>query len=42
MHSIEDLFAKMAQAHRELKGQSLSRIGDLGLPLITVKTAETK
>ncbi|HEX5176332.1 MAG TPA: molybdopterin-dependent oxidoreductase [Chthoniobacteraceae bacterium] len=42
VHSIEDLFTQMAQAHREFAGQSLSRIGDLGVQLITAKAAEKK
>jgi NADH-quinone oxidoreductase subunit G len=42
VNSIEELFALMAQDHREFAGHSLSRIGDLGVPLVAVKPAETK
>jgi NADH-quinone oxidoreductase subunit G len=42
VNSIEDLFAEMAKGQREFRGQSLSRIGDLGVPVVVPKSAEKK
>ncbi len=35
LHTIEDVFKQMAEATKEFSGLSLSKIGDLGLPLLT-------
>ena len=38
--SIEDVFKAMAADHKEFAGLSLSKIGDLGLPVVTEKAPE--
>ena len=37
---IEDVFKAMAADHRELAGLSLSKIGDLGVPVVTEKSSK--
>ncbi len=37
---IEDVFKAMAADHRELAGLSLSKIGDLGVPVVTEKAPQ--
>jgi NADH-quinone oxidoreductase subunit G len=40
LYMIEDVFKSMAAEVKELAGLNLSKIGDLGVPLITEKTPE--
>jgi NADH-quinone oxidoreductase subunit G len=40
LYMIEDVFKAMAADHNEFAGLSLSKIGDLGLPLVTEKAPE--
>jgi NADH-quinone oxidoreductase subunit G len=40
LYMIEDVFKAMAADHKEFAGLSLSKIGDLGLPVVTEKAPE--
>jgi NADH-quinone oxidoreductase subunit G len=40
LYMIEDVFKVMAADHKEFAGLSLSKIGDLGVPVVTEKTPE--
>ena len=40
--TIEAVFKAMAEAHKEFAGLSLSKVGDLGVQILTPKTAEVR